>query len=398
MSLAPPLPDTADSVPSSLDAFARQALDDLDARALRRRLIDTARGPGPIAHREGRTLVSFSCNDYLGLSDDPRVIAAGQEALARYGAGAGASRLVTGNHPVLAALEARLAAHKGKDAALVFGSGYMANLGIVPALAGPRDLVLVDALGHSCLFAGAQVSGATMLRFRHNDVGHLRDILAARRARHGRALILTERVFSMDGDRAPLDAILEVAAAHDAWTLVDDAHGLGVVEAGARAPLEMGTLSKTLGSYGGYLCASREVIDLMTSRARSFVYTTGLPPASAAAALRALEIVEADPERAARPLALASRFTMRLGLPAAASPIVPVLVGAAEAALALSAALEARGYLFVAIRPPTVPAGTARLRVAFSAAHETAQVDGLADALTDALRALGIDLQVSPET
>ena len=398
MSLAPPLPDTADSVPSSLDAFARQALDDLDARALRRRLIDTARGPGPIAHREGRTLVSFSCNDYLGLSDDPRVIAAGQEALARYGAGAGASRLVTGNHPVLAALEARLAAHKGKDAALVFGSGYMANLGIVPALAGPRDLVLVDALGHSCLFAGAQVSGATMLRFRHNDVGHLRDILAARRARHGRALILTERVFSMDGDRAPLDAILEVAAAHDAWTLVDDAHGLGVVEAGARAPLEMGTLSKTLGSYGGYLCASREVIDLMTSRARSFVYTTGLPPASAAAALRALEIVEADPERAARPLALARRFTTRLGLPAAASPIVPVLVGAAEAALALSAALEARGYLVVAIRPPTVPAGTARLRVAFSAAHEAAQVDGLADALTDALRALGIDLQVSPET
>jgi 8-amino-7-oxononanoate synthase len=398
MSLAPPLPDTADSAPSSLDAFARQALDDLDARALRRRLIDTARGPGPIAHRDGRTLISFSCNDYLGLSDDPRVIAAGQEALARYGAGAGASRLVTGNHPVLAALEARLAAHKGKDAALVFGSGYMANLGIVPALAGARDLVLVDALGHSCLFAGAQVSGATMLRFRHNDVGHLRDILAARRARHGRALILTERVFSMDGDRAPLDAILEVAAAHDAWTLVDDAHGLGVVEAGARAPLEMGTLSKTLGSYGGYLCASREVIDLMTSRARSFVYTTGLPPASAAAALRALEIVEAEPERAARPLALARRFTTRLGLPTAASPIVPVLVGAAEAALALSAALEARGYLVVAIRPPTVPAGTARLRVAFSAAHAAAQVDGLADALADALRALGIGPQVSPET
>lgn len=398
MSLAPPLPDTADSAPSSLDAFARQALDDLDARALRRRLIDTARGPGPIAHRDGRTLISFSCNDYLGLSDDPRVIAAGQEALARYGAGAGASRLVTGNHPVLAALEARLAAHKGKDAALVFGSGYMANLGIVPALAGARDLVLVDALGHSCLFAGAQVSGATMLRFRHNDVGHLRDILAARRARHGRALILTERVFSMDGDRAPLDAILEVAAAHDAWTLVDDAHGLGVVEAGARAPLEMGTLSKTLGSYGGYLCASREVIDLMTSRARSFVYTTGLPPASAAAALRALEIVEAEPERAARPLALARRFTTQLGLPTAASPIVPVLVGAAEAALALSAALEARGYLVVAIRPPTVPAGTARLRVAFSAAHAAAQVDGLADALADALRALGIGPQVSPET
>lgn len=379
---------------SSLDAFARATLADLDARALRRRLVETARGPGPAARRGARSLVSFSCNDYLGLSDDPRVVAAGQEALARYGAGAGASRLVTGNHPVLAALEARLAAHKGTEAALVFGSGYMANLGIVSALAGPKDLVLVDALGHSCLFAGAQVAGATMLRFRHNDVAHLRALLSARRGRHERALILTERVFSMDGDRAPVEAILRVAAEYDAWTLVDDAHGLGVVEAGVRAPLEMGTLSKTLGSYGGYLCASRAVIDLMTSRARSFVYTTGLPPASAAAALRALEIVEAEPERAARPLALARRFAARLGLPEAASPIVPVLVGEAETALALSAALEARGLLVVAIRPPTVPAGTARLRVAFSAAHSVDQVDALAEALVS----LGIReaMQVEP--
>lgn len=384
--LIPDTPDilqTADPGAASLDAFARGTLADLDARALRRRLVETARGPGPAARRGEHALISFSCNDYLGLSDDPRVIAAGQEALARYGAGAGASRLVTGNHPVLSALEARLAAHKGKAAALVFGSGYMANLGIVPALAGSKDLILIDALGHSCLFAGAQVSGATMLRFRHNDIDHLRDLLGARRARHARALILTERVFSMDGDRAPLAAILGLAAEYDAWTLVDDAHGLGVVEAGARAPLEMGTLSKTLGSYGGYLCASQAVIDLMTSRARSFVYTTGLPPASAAAALRALEIVEAEPERAARPLALARRFTARLGLAQAQSPIVPVLVGGAPEALALSAALEARGFLVVAIRPPTVPAGTARLRVAFSAAHTEDQVDALAQALID---------------
>lgn len=365
----------------SLDAFAQGCLADLDARALRRRLVPTARGQAAAARRDGRDLVSFSCNDYLGLANDPRVIAAGQEALARYGAGAGASRLVTGNHPVVTALEARLAAHKGKEAALVFGSGYLANLGIVSALATAKDLVLVDALGHSCLFAGAQLAGATMLRFRHNDVDHLRAQLAARRGRHERALILTERVFSMDGDRAPLDAILAVAAEYDAWTLVDDAHGLGVVEAGDRAPLEMGTLSKTLGSYGGYLCASRAVVDLMTSRARSFVYTTGLPPASAAAALRALEIVEAEPEHAARPLALARRFTGRLGLPPAESPIVPILVGDAASALAHSAALEARGFLVVAIRPPTVPAGTARLRVAFSAAHDEAQVDALAEAV-----------------
>jgi len=366
---------------SSLDAFAHATLDDLTAKTLRRTLVATARGAGAGAVRGAKSLVSFSCNDYLGLSHDPRVIAAGRAALERYGAGAGASRLVTGNHPPLLALEARLAAHKGKDAALVFGSGYLANLGIVTALAGAGDLVLVDALGHSCLFAGAQLSGATMLRFRHNDLDHLRGLLANRRARHGRALILTERVFSMDGDRAPLPALLALATEYDAWTLVDDAHGLGVVGPQARAPLEMGTLSKTLGSYGGYVCASRPVVDLLTSRARSFVYTTGLPPASAAAALAALEIVEAEPELGLRPLMLARRFTARLGLPEAESPIVPLLIGDAGAALALSAALEARGFLVVAIRPPTVPAGTARLRVAFSAAHSEAQVDGLAEAI-----------------
>ncbi|MFF8800817.1 MULTISPECIES: aminotransferase class I/II-fold pyridoxal phosphate-dependent enzyme [unclassified Methylobacterium] len=365
----------------SLDAFAREKLAGLDAAALRRRLVATARGPDAAADRGGRALVSFSCNDYLGLAHEPRVIAAAAEALSRYGAGAGASRLVTGNSPPLVALEERLARHKGKEAALVFGSGYLANLGIAPALVGAGDLILIDELGHSCLFAGARMSGARVMRFAHNDLTQVRGLLAEHRGTARRALILTERVFSMDGDRAPLPEILALAGEYDAWTLVDDAHGLGVVEPGIRAPLEMGTLSKTLGSYGGYLCASRSVIDLLTSRARSLVYTTGLPPASAAAARKALDIVEAEPERAARPLALARRFTARLGLPEATSPIVPVLVGEAEAALALSAALEARGFLVVAIRPPTVAPGTARLRIAFSAAHSEAQVDALAEAL-----------------
>ncbi|MBD8908921.1 aminotransferase class I/II-fold pyridoxal phosphate-dependent enzyme [Methylorubrum zatmanii] len=378
----------SDDPSRSLDAFASGKLASLEASALRRRLVETARGPQASAERGGRGLVSFSCNDYLGLSHDPRVVAAASEALARYGAGAGASRLVTGNAPPLVALEERLARHKGKEAALVFGSGYLANLGISPALVGADDLILIDDLGHSCLFAGARMSGARTLRFAHNDLDQLRSLLAEHRGAARRALILTERVFSMDGDRAPLPEILALAAEYDAWTLVDDAHGLGVVEAGARAPLEMGTLSKTLGSYGGYLCASQAVIDLLTSRARSFVYTTGLPPASAAAALAALAIVEAEPERAARPLALARRFTARLGLPDAESPIVPVLVGEAEAALALSAALEARGFLVVAIRPPTVAPGTARLRVAFSAAHDETQVDALAEALAESLAEL----------
>lgn len=364
---------------SSLDAFARDKLAALDEAALRRRLVPTERGPDAAAGRAGRRLVSFSCNDYLGLSHDPRVIAAAQAAVAAYGAGSGGSRLVTGNHPILDALEARLAAHKGKEAALVFGSGYLANLGITPALAGRGDLVLLDDLSHACMWAGARLSGAKVAAFRHNDVSDLARLLRAERAAHRHCLVLTERVFSMDGDRAPMGDILGVAEAHDAWTLVDDAHGLGVAEGGPRAPLEMGTLSKSLGSYGGYLCASRAVVDLMTSRARSFVYTTGLPPASAAAALAALEILEAEPERCARPLALARRFTARLGLPEAESAVVPVLVGAAEDALALSRALEADGFLVVAIRPPTVPPGTARLRVAFSAAHAEADVDALAE-------------------
>ncbi|GEP12692.1 aminotransferase class I/II-fold pyridoxal phosphate-dependent enzyme [Methylobacterium gnaphalii] len=368
---------------SSLDAFACDALAKLDAASLRRRLVSTERGPEARAARDGRSLVSFSCNDYLGLSQDLRVIAAANAAQTRWGTGAGASRLVTGNHPALVALEERLAAHKGTEAALVFGSGYLANLGIVSALAGTGDLILVDALGHSCLFSGGRLSGAEMLRFRHNDLGHLETLLAKHRGKAQRAMILTERVFSMDGDRAPLAEMMALAEKHDAWVLVDDAHGLGVVETGAQAPLEMGTLSKTLGAYGGYLCASQAVIDLLTNRARSFVYTTGLPPASAAAALAALDIVETEPERAARPLALARRFTARLGLPQAQSPIVPIVVGEAETALALSKALEARGFLVVAIRPPTVPAGTARLRVAFSAAQSEAQVDGLAEALLE---------------
>jgi 8-amino-7-oxononanoate synthase len=365
----------------SLVDFARDKLAALEDGALRRRLTGTERGTEASAIRGGRVLTSFSCNDYLGLSHHPRVVAAAQAALASYGAGAGGSRLVTGNHPILAALEARLAAHKGKESALVFGSGYLANLGITPALAGLGDVVVLDELSHACMWAGAKLSGARILTFRHNDVADLAAKLAACRADHPRALVLTERVFSMDGDRAPMDDILSVAADHDAWTLVDDAHGLGVAEEGPRAPLEMGTLSKSLGSYGGYLCASQAVIDLLTSRARSFVYTTGLPPASAAAALEALAILEEEPQRRARPLMLAQRFTARLGLPEAESAVVPVIVGDAQRALNLSAKLEAAGFLVVAIRPPTVPAGTARLRVAFSAAHSESQVDALAEAV-----------------
>ncbi|MBV8513355.1 MAG: 8-amino-7-oxononanoate synthase [Xanthobacteraceae bacterium] len=367
----------------SLDEFARTKLAALAAQSLRRELVATHRISATEVVRHGRRLVSFSCNDYLGLAHDPRIKAAAAAAVARYGAGAGASRLVSGNYPLLEQLEVRLARRKGKPAALVFGSGYLANIGLPGALAGTGDLILIDELAHASMHAGARLSGARVLTFRHNDLHHLANLLAHERPAVHRVLILTERIFSMDGDQAPLGDMVRLADRNDAWVLADDAHGLGVAEHDGDAPLDMGTLSKALGSYGGYVCASEPVIALLHSRARSFVYSTGLPPASAAAALAALDIMDAEPDRCARPRLLARRFAQALHLPAPASAIVPLIVGEAERVLSLSTALERAGFLVVAIRPPTVPAGRARLRFTFSAAHTDRQVDALIDAVTN---------------
>lgn len=376
-------------VMSSLDAFAEEKRASLAARAELRSLCPTARGEGAYVVRGGRRLVSFSCNDYLGLSTHPKVIEAAHKALAEYGAGAGGSRLVTGNNPLYHVLEARLARFKGTDDAIVFGSGYLANLGIAPALVGKGDLVLVDALAHACLMAGTRLSGAEEVRFPHNDVAFVGSVLAERRAAFRHCLILTDGVFSMDGDLAPLPGLARLAERHDAWLLVDDAHGLGVVGGGRGSafafgpekidvPLQMGTLSKAIGGYGGYLCASAPVVDLLRSRARSFVYATGLPPASIAGAIAALDIVEAEPERVARPLSLAQDFTQALGLPLAESAIVPLIIGDSRRAMTAMNLLEEAGFLVTAIRPPTVPAGTARLRFAFSAAHRAEEVEAVA--------------------
>jgi 8-amino-7-oxononanoate synthase len=375
----------------SLDRFAAEKLARIRAAGLYRALAVTARGPGAAAERDGRPLVSFSCNDYLNLSQHPQVKAAAQAAIDTYGAGAGASRLVTGNHPLLVELEGRLARLKGTESAIVFGSGYLANIGIIPSLVGRGDLILIDELAHNCLFMGAKLSGADTLVFRHNDLAHLEELLAQHRARHPHALILTDGVFSMDGDLAPVHAMGELAAAHDAWLMTDDAHGIGVVGDGrgssfvggikANVPLQMGTLSKAVGGYGGYLCASETVIDYVRNRARSFIFTTGLPPASAAAAIAALDVIEANPALREAPMAKARLFTSRLGLPAPQSPIVPVIVGGAGATLAASEALLAKGFLVTGIRPPSVPEGTARLRITFTADHRDEDVLALADAI-----------------
>lgn len=372
----------------SLDRFARAKLDSLSSRRLRRTLRETA-PCGPVrVRREGRRLVSFCGNDYLNLSQHPAVKRAAMEATERWGAGAGASRLVTGNHPLFAALERRLAALKGSEDACVFGSGYLANLGIVPSLAGKGDLILADELSHACLRAGAALSGARIEIFRHNDLGHLTALLAAHRAAHGHALLLTDGVFSMDGDRAPVAALGEIAAAHDAWLMTDDAHGIGVVGGGrgssfadgarAAVPLQMGTLSKAVGSYGGYLCASRPVVDLIRTRARPFIYSTGLPPGAVAASIASLDLIANEPALVAQPLRKAALFCARLDRPPPESCIVPVLLGTPDRALAASRLLEDEGFLVTAIRPPTVPEGTARLRLTFSAGHDDADVERLA--------------------
>jgi 8-amino-7-oxononanoate synthase len=378
----------------SLNEFASAKLAELERANLRRRLVDTTRLDGIWALRNGRRVLSFSCNDYLNLSQHPAIKAAAIEALQRHGVGSGASRLVTGNHPLFAVLEARLARLKQTEAACVFGSGYLANMGIIPALIGASDLVLIDELAHACLWAGARLSRATVMPFRHSDLAHARALLDQHRARHGRALIATDGVFSMDGDLAPIAGLAALAECFDAWLMTDDAHGTGVVGNGRGStfaasamtngvdpavPLQMGTLSKAIGAYGGYLCASTSVIELIQNRARSFVYSTGLPPAIVAAAIAAIDLIARDPAYAALPLTKAQAFTRRVGLPEAASPIVPLVVGDAEAALEASRLLEAEGFLVIAIRPPTVPAGTARLRFAFTAQHPDDEIARLAD-------------------
>ena len=374
---------------SSLDQFASEKLSELERAHLRRTLAETEREDGLWITRNGRRLLSFSCNDYLNLTHHPAVKKAAMAALQRYGAGSGASRLVTGNHPLFAELEARLSRLKGTEAACIFGSGYLANAGIIPSLIGSDDLVLIDELAHACLWAGARLTRGKVIAFRHNDVAHAKALLAEHRDNHPRALIATDGVFSMDGDLAPLPELAALAQHFDAWLISDDAHGLGVLGGGrgssfatgtkADIPLQMGTLSKAIGAYGGYLCASRPVIELIRNRARTFVYSTGLPPAIAAAAIAALDVIENEPETIARPMQNAVAFTRLAGLPDATSTIVPVIIGGEQQTLAASRLLEEEGFAVIAIRPPTVPAGTSRLRLTFSAAHPMGEIERLAN-------------------
>ena len=373
---------------TSLDELAKRKIDALEQSHLLRRLQTTDAAGGTHVLRGGRRLQNFCSNDYLNLPQHPEVREAAVEAVRRFGAGSGASRLVTGNHSLHEELEAALARLKQTDAACVFGSGYLTNLGVIPTLMRPGDLIVLDELSHACLHAGTRLSGAQARIFEHNDVDHAEAILREARGEYERALLVTDGVFSMDGDTAPIAALADLSERHDAWLMTDDAHGIGVLGDGRgsahaagcadRVPLQMGTLSKAVGSYGGYLCASQPVIDWLKSRARPLVYSTALPPAAVAASLAALRIIERDRAYCALPLARARQFTEAVGLEAPESCIVPLLLGAPERALAASETLERHGFLVTAIRPPTVPEGTARLRITFSAGHSEEDVDRLA--------------------
>ena len=375
----------------SLKGFALEKLQALRDKHLLRTLIDTERRPRTRIRQQSKDLVSFACNDYLGLSHHPTVIEASREATRTYGAGAGASRLITGNNPLYAGLETALAKIKETEDAVVFGSGYLANVGVIPTLAARHDLILMDELCHACLFAGATLARCRTIRYRHKDTGQLSGLLDEHRSAHRHCLVLTDGVFSMDGDRAPVDELLQICEVHDAWLMTDDAHGLGVIENGrgsgfinGRAlpvPLQMGTLSKAVGAYGGYLCTNRDVAELIRNRARSLHYTTGLPPGTLAAATAALELIATDKSLVNKPVARARRFAAQLDLEVPESPIVPIVLGDSRRTSRAAEALRERGFLVAAIRPPTVPEGTARLRLTFSAEHGEDEVDRLATAV-----------------
>lgn len=390
---------------SRLIAELDAALEERTGQGLlrRRRVVDAPQGARLCA--DGREILHFGSNDYLGLAGDPRVVAAAQQGAARYGVGAGASHLISGHFQPHDALERELAAWVAPCAnarALLFSTGYMANLGVVTALVGREDAVFGDRLNHACLNDAALLSRAELVRYRHADVGELAARLAASRAR--RKLICTDAVFSMDGDLAPLPRLLELADAHDAWLVVDDAHGFGVLGDAGRGTLAhfglaserivyMGTLGKAAGVAGAFVAAHPSVIETLLQTARSYIYTTASPPLLASAITASLALVRSDTARRDHLFALLSRWrdlasTLRWPLLPSPTPIQPLIIGDAGEALAVSEALWERGIWVPAIRPPTVRAGSARLRVTLSASHSDADVDRLVAALA----AIGADL------
>lgn len=349
---------------------------------------------------DGKCYLSFCSNDYLGLANHPQLVAALQQGAQQYGVGAGAAHLVSGHGATHHQLENELAAFVGKPAALLFSTGYMANLGVVQALVGKGDTVFADKFNHASLNDAMQLSRAAVKRYRHNDTTQLAQLLE--QAKSGRKLVITDAVFSMDGDLAPLPELLALCEQHDAWLLIDDAHGFGVLgEQGRGSPAHFGiaskriicmaTLGKAAGVFGAFVAAEQAVIDTLVNHARSYVYTTATPPALASALLESLQLIAKGDELRGHLQRLIAQLRSGLrGLPWSVMPsataIQPLLVGANQAALNLSAGLRERGIWVAAIRPPTVPQGTARLRITLSAGHTATDVTRLTGTLHELAR------------
>jgi 8-amino-7-oxononanoate synthase len=382
-------------------ALARE-LDTLARAGLRRTLRHVDTRDGAVFMVDGHPTIDFSSNDYLGLASDPRLAVATATALETHGVGAAAARLISGNHPSHAALERELAQYKGTEAALLFSCGYMANIGTIPALVGKRDVVYTDALNHASLIDAVRLSRAEVRVFPHRDLVALRSMLQHDVGAFRRRLIVVDGVFSMDGDLFPLQELVPLAREFDAWTYVDDAHGTAIMGATGRGTLEqcqvegdidivMGTLDKAIGTAGAFIAGSSTLIELLVHRARAFVFTTGLPPALAAATRESLRIIQNESWRRDRLYANARR--LRAGVAAIGHPalgesdayIIPIMIGASDETMRVGAALRDAGYLVGAVRPPTVPMGTSRLRITVSAAHTDAHIDGLLSALETAL-------------
>jgi len=384
------------------DVAAR--LEELRERGLHRRLrlID---GPqGPSVTLDGRPVLLLCSNNYLGLADRAEVREAAAEAALRWGAGAGASRLISGNMEPHRALEARLAAFKGYEAALLFGSGYLANTGAIAALAGRGEVVFSDELNHASIVDGCRLSRAETFVYRHADLEHLAWALYHVRGRP--ALIVTDGVFSMDGDMAPLVELLELARRHGARLMVDEAHATGAIGPGGRGSVAaaglsgevdvvVGTLGKALGSYGAYICASAETVDFLVNTARPFIFSTAPPPPAAGAALAALGLLEAEPQLVERLQANAATLRTALaaeglGTGGTRTQIVPIEVGEAEAAMALCERALERRVFAQGIRPPTVPEGSSRLRLTAMATHRPEELAWAAREIGSAAREIGL--------
>ncbi|RKX62696.1 MAG: 8-amino-7-oxononanoate synthase [Thermodesulfobacteriota bacterium] len=347
---------------------------------------------------EGKPLVDFSSNDYLGLADHPALIEGAKKAMEKWGAGARASRLMSGDLEIHHRLESAIAALKGKEAGLLFGSGYLANTGIIPALCGRNDVIYSDRLNHASIVDGVLLSRARFCRFRHNDMNHLEDLLKSHKSRYRKALIVVESVYSMDGDQAPVSELLELRGRYGAMLMIDEAHATGVFgakgegiisQAGAESvDVILSTFGKALGGYGAFVAVSNRMKQFLLNRAKTFIFSTALPPAVIGANLAAVKLLEEEPERRTRVCELASELRRALkedlgfiNTPSE-SQIVPMMVGDSQGALSLAESLRDAGFFVKAIRPPTVPEGTARLRLSVTANHSLKDVRQLLEALS----------------